>query len=69
MSSSKPQNEAKTPVRKIGIRVDKNGTPYADMREVIESELARIRRKQARLRFINGQRSEEDDQDEHIAAN
>jgi hypothetical protein len=33
---------------KVGVRFNKaTGAPYADMREVIESELERIRRKRA----------------------
>ena len=44
-------NSKSTPAKEIGVKFNKGtGGPYADMREVIESELARIKDERAKRR-------------------
>jgi hypothetical protein len=53
MSDAKADFEAKTPLPKKGVQFDWRGVPYVDIYEVIDSELARIRREKPYLTIVN----------------
>jgi len=64
MSSSSGINDTKAPDGKRGVQINKStGVPYVDLREVIESELARIRQDRSRNTVTDAQ-SEKKDQRE-----